>query len=75
VVIKESDAVQMCHFMLNKYGLFLGGSSGSVLQAVKKKKNIPKDACVVAISPDFGEKYIDTVYNPIWVKEKFNMEI
>jgi 2,3-diaminopropionate biosynthesis protein SbnA len=75
IVIKEGDAIQMCHFMLDKYGLFLGGSTGSVLQAVREKKNIPKDACIVAISPDFGEKYIDTVYNPTWVKEKFNMEI
>lgn len=75
IIIKESDAVQMCHLMLDKYGLFLGGSTGSVLQAVKEQKNISKDACVVAISPDFGEKYIDTVYNPTWVKEKFKMEI
>lgn len=75
LVIKEGDAVRMCHFMLNKYGLFVGGSSGSVLHAVKTKKDIPKNACVVTISPDFGEKYIDTVYNPFWIKEKFHIEI
>jgi hypothetical protein len=23
---------------------------------------------VVAISPDCGEKYIDTIYDPVWVK-------
>ena len=73
ILIPEGDAIKMCHFMLETYGLFLGGSSGSVLQAVKNAKNIQKDAYVVAISPDFGEKYIDTIYNPRWIGEKFDM--
>ena len=32
-------------------------------------------APVVAISPDMGERYADTVYNPAWVADKFGVHI
>ena len=35
----------------------------------------PPTATVVAISPDLGERYADTVYNPTWVAEKFGLHI
>jgi cysteine synthase A len=57
--------------------LFLGASSATVLYAAKQYiSNLNnKNLTLVAISPDFGEKYIDTVYNPAWVEEKFGVEI
>ncbi len=74
LLVSEKDAVKMCHFMLDKYGLFLGGSSGSVLEAIKTQiKKIPCNACVVALSPDFGDKYISTIYNPEWVQKTFKI--
>jgi len=32
---------------------------------------IPTDAVVVAISPDAGERYLETIYNDEWVMQKF----
>ena len=63
----------MCNFLLREYGLFLGGSSGTVLYAAKQYIDSlnDKDVSLVVISPDFGEKYLDTIYNPKWVEEKF----
>ena len=77
LLVSESDAVTTCNYLLRKYGLFLGGSSGAVVYAAKSYSASIKDKNVsfVLISPDFGEKYIDTIYNPIWVEEKFGSTV
>lgn len=73
ILVPEEETVVMCNFLLREHGLFLGGSSGTVLYAAKQyiDKLDNKDISMVVISPDFGEKYLDTVYNPKWVEEKF----
>jgi len=73
ILVPEEETVVMCNSLLREHGLFLGGSSGTVLYAAKQyvDKLNNKDVSLVVISPDFGEKYLDTVYNPEWVEEKF----
>jgi N-(2-amino-2-carboxyethyl)-L-glutamate synthase len=74
LMVEESDGVYMCNEILNEYGLLLGGSSGSVLHAVYSKiAEIPEDATVVAISPDFGENYLDSIYDKSWVEAHFSV--
>lgn len=76
ITVNERDAVLMCHSMLEKYGLFLGGSTGSVLHALKVyRPYINDNDQIVAISPDFGEKYLETIYNAEWVKRTLNLDI
>jgi cysteine synthase A len=77
VLVSEPDAVTTCNYLLKKYGLFLGGSSGAVIYAAKTYLSSIKDKNVsfVLISPDFGEKYVDTIYNPAWVEEKFGSTV
>lgn len=71
VMISEEDAIQMCH-SLAKNGLLLGGSSGTVLSAVQQLAvHIPRGSCVVAIAPDMGDRYMDTIYNPSWIRQRF----
>lgn len=73
LMIDEKEAVKMCHFLINRYGLLLGGSSGTVLQGIREYADkIPRNSRVVTISPDFGQKYINNVYDDAWVKERFN---
>ena len=76
VWVHEIDAVKMCHRLLKEYSLLLGGSTGSIVTAVLnfKKEFNPEDV-VIAISPDFGHKYIDTIYNSKWVYDKFKYNI
>lgn len=73
ILVPEEETIVMCNFLLRKFGLFLGGSSGTVVYAAKQYIDSlnTKDVSFVVISPDFGEKYIDTVYNSLWVEEKF----
>lgn len=71
VIISEKETVHACQRLLEKTGLLLGGSTGSVISGLSKyKKNITPDSLIVAISPDMGERYIDTVYNKSWVQER-----
>lgn len=71
LMIKEEETLRMCHFLARK-GILLGGSSGTVISGVLRyAEQIPKGACVVAISPDMGDRYIDTVYNRDWVKKNY----
>lgn len=73
IIVAEPDTVKMCHKMLRDKALFLGGSSGSVLAAIEQYSGKMKSgSAVVAISPDFGEKYIPTIYNPEWVRDKYD---
>ena len=77
ILVSEPDAVATCNYLLKKYGLFLGGSSGAVIYAAKTYLSSLNDKNVsfVCISPDFGEKYVNTIYNPIWVEEKFGSTV
>lgn len=69
--ISEQSTIEMCHRMA-KSGLLFGGSTGTVLAGVEAyKSTIPANSSVVAISPDFGERYLSTIYNPTWVNEHF----
>lgn len=71
LMVPEQDTVAMCHRQA-RCGLLLGGSSGTVLCGIERyATRIPPGSCVVAISPDMGDRYIDTIYNPVWVATHF----
>ena len=68
VTISEMDTVTACRAFAKDYHLLVGGSTGSVLAAMKQKAGaFARGDTVVAISPDLGEKYLDTIYDPSWV--------
>jgi N-(2-amino-2-carboxyethyl)-L-glutamate synthase len=70
VHVAERDAVLTCKRLLDNHGLLAGGSTGSVLAAVERYP-IPAGNSVVAISPDLGDRYVDTLYDPAWVDARF----
>ncbi|MFF1691893.1 MULTISPECIES: 2,3-diaminopropionate biosynthesis protein SbnA [unclassified Streptomyces] len=75
VLVDERDAVRTCRRVAREHGLLLGGSSGSTLAAVGALSDrITAGSRVLAISPDMGEAYLDTVYNDDWVVERFGAE-
>ena len=72
VYIAESDAVRACRRLARRYGLLVGGSTGSVVAAIESLGPVlPSDARVVAIAPDLGDRYLDTIYQPNWVLDLF----
>lgn len=76
VMIPEADTIRMCYEVLARYSLWVGGSTGTVLCGLRAyQERLPAQATVVAVSPDLGERYADTVYNPAWVEDKFGLHI
>ena len=68
VRISESATVESCRKFVRDYHLLVGGSTGAVLDAVREKESeFAPGETIVAISPDLGEKYLDTIYEPSWV--------
>ena len=75
-MVPEAQTVLMCRHLTKSQGMFIGGSTGTVLAGVYAWRNrIPRDAVVVAISPDWGERYLDTVYDDNWVRNLFPAEV
>jgi cysteine synthase A len=69
VTVSEAQTVDTCLSFVRDHHVLVGGSTGTVLAAVRQfaPEFSPGDI-VVAISPDLGEKYLDTIYDPVWVK-------
>ena len=69
VTINEERTVNACLSFVRDHHLLVGGSTGSVLAAVQQfAPEFGTGDTIVAISPDLGEKYLDTVYDPSWVE-------
>lgn len=75
VMVPEIEAVHMCRQLAAQRGIAAGGSTGSVLAAVERRRaEIPSGARVVAIAPDLGDRYLSTIYDDAWVRERFGAE-
>ncbi len=75
VTIEEPQTIRMCRQVATR-GLLLGGSSGTVLSAVHRLlPEIPPEAVIVAISPDNGDRYLDTIYCDQWVTNQFGIGV
>lgn len=74
VCVDELSSIQRCHELLANYGVFAGGSSGSVYEAIIRYfsgKKLEKQAKVMAIFCDRGDRYASTFYNSEWVQKMF----
>lgn len=64
VDISTEEAYQMTKLLAQKYGLFVGISSGAnVLAALKTAENAPSGSVIVTILCDGGGRYLS---NPLW---------
>ncbi|MEQ2354317.1 MULTISPECIES: 2,3-diaminopropionate biosynthesis protein SbnA [Pseudoalteromonas] len=74
IQIPEIDTIQVCRELASSKGLMCGGSTGTVLAGVREyASKIPAGANVVAISPDYGERYLNTIYDDAWVNSKYQL--
>lgn len=71
VHVTATDCVINCRKLVRTEAILAGGSSGGVLSAVEQiGGEIPQGATVVALLPDRGERYLDTVYCDTWVRSE-----
>ncbi|MHC2621855.1 2,3-diaminopropionate biosynthesis protein SbnA [Bradyrhizobium huanghuaihaiense] len=72
VMVPEADAVRACWQFQREHGFLLGASSGTVMAGIQKYADrIPPGSTIVAISPDFGDRYTSTLYDSSWVLERY----
>jgi N-(2-amino-2-carboxyethyl)-L-glutamate synthase len=75
IEVDEEKTVEACLSFVRDYHLLVGGSTGTVLAAVQQlAPEFKQGDTIVAISPDLGEKYLDTVYDPLWVAQFIRSE-
>lgn len=71
VMVSEYDAVLHCRRLRDRYCLLSGGSTGAVLSGVAARAGMLRPgSVVVAISPDLGDRYARTLYDPGWLVER-----
>jgi cystathionine beta-synthase len=73
--ITDKDAFMTARALAREEGIFCGGSSGmNIAAALKIGALLPKEAVVVAIICDTGERYLTKHHNDEWLKEKSLLE-
>ncbi len=72
VLVTDFDCVAGCRRLVAREAILAGGSSGAVIAAVERLQDqIPPGANCVAILPDRGERYLETIYDDAWVRQHF----
>lgn len=68
VHVTDLDCVAGCRELRDTEAILAGASSGGVVTAIRRMQaDIPADSVCVAILPDRGDRYLDTVYDDKWV--------
>lgn len=77
VHVSDLDCVLGCRRLVQHEAILAGASSGGIISAIEGLAAdgvIAPGARCVAILPDRGERYLDTVYSDTWVQEKLGLE-
>jgi 2,3-diaminopropionate biosynthesis protein SbnA len=76
VRVEESDTIRACH-RLASTGFLFGGSTGTVVSGALDWLSLhgSQGLTAVAIAPDFGERYLDTVYHANWVQDLYGDDV
>jgi cysteine synthase A len=77
VHVAEPDTVRMCHLLASR-GFLFGGSTGTVVSGARRWLQLHDpghELTSVAISPDLGERYLDTVYQENWLRDIYGDDV
>ncbi|HZM78513.1 MAG TPA: 2,3-diaminopropionate biosynthesis protein SbnA [Candidatus Limnocylindrales bacterium] len=76
-MVSEADTIRACR-QLARRGFLFGGSTGTVVSGASTwlahHPDAVRNGCAVAIAPDLGERYLETIYRPGWPAETLGME-
>jgi len=73
VHVPEPDTIETCHSLAAR-GFLFGGSTGTVVSGAVRwlgEKYPGESPVAVAISPDNGERYLDSIYEEGWLRDHF----
>ncbi|MEU0835484.1 2,3-diaminopropionate biosynthesis protein SbnA [Streptomyces sp. NPDC005969] len=74
--VEEADTVRTCH-RLARRGFLFGGSTGTVVSGATDwlARHDARDLTAVAIGPDLGERYLDTIYQTNWLQDLYGEDV
>ncbi|CAN5241517.1 N/A [soil metagenome] len=73
--VDDKTSIQTAHELLDKEAIFGGSSSGCVLAAAMRFCEMHKDQSltVVAVLPDTGRLYMDTIFSDAWLASRLTV--
>lgn len=76
ILVEEADAIRTCHRLASR-GFLFGGSTGTVVSGAMRwlAQHDGLELTAVAIAPDLGERYMDTVYQPDWIRDEYGEDV
>jgi N-(2-amino-2-carboxyethyl)-L-glutamate synthase len=74
--VEEADTIRACH-RLARRGFLFGGSTGTVVSGAMSwlGQHDTSDLTAVAIAPDLGERYLDTIYQTNWLQAIYGQDV
>jgi cysteine synthase A len=76
VMVEEADTIRSCH-RLARNGFLFGGSTGTVVSGASSwlADHGTSRITAVAIAPDLGERYLDTIYQTNWLRDLYGEDV
>jgi 2,3-diaminopropionate biosynthesis protein SbnA len=76
VRVEEADTIRACHRLASR-GFLFGGSTGTVASGALSwlAQYDASDLTAVAIAPDLGERYLDTIYQSSWRQAMYGQDV
>ncbi|MER7820329.1 2,3-diaminopropionate biosynthesis protein SbnA [Streptomyces sp. NPDC096153] len=76
VHVPEADTIRACH-RLARRGFLFGGSTGTVVSGATRwlAAHGEENVTAVAIAPDLGERYLETIYQTNWVHDLYGEHV
>jgi cysteine synthase A len=76
VRVEEVATIRACH-RLARSGFLFGGSTGTVVSGALHwlAQHDKSKLTAVAIAPDLGERYLDTIYQTNWLLDAYGKDI
>jgi cysteine synthase A len=70
VNVEETETVRACHVLAAR-GFLFGGSTGTVVSGAIDwlTRDRGRELTAVAIAPDLGERYLETIYRRDWLQD------
>jgi cysteine synthase A len=76
ICVEEEDTIRACH-RLARHGFLFGGSTGTVVSGAIGwlDRHGGDGLTAVAIAPDLGERYLDTIYQVNWLHDLYGQRV
>lgn len=74
--VEEADTIRTCH-RLARHGFLFGGSTGTVVSGATDwlARQDGGELSAVAVGPDLGERYLDTIYQASWLRDLYGEDV